>query len=101
VLLTDVMLAPAFNSVGVGSSEAVLFGADVDDELSKPFDSDSSSVKMGIELVEVDVSVQSDSSIVNIAIDGIGVEASDSCEERLVDDASDEVLRVTISINRD
>jgi hypothetical protein len=100
VLLTDVMLAPAVDSVGVESSEEVPFSEGVDDELSKPVDSGSSSVKTGIELVEVDVSVQSDSSIVNIAIEGIGVEASDSCEERLVDDASDEVLRVTISINR-
>lgn len=57
-------------------------------------------MKTGIEFVEIDVSVQSDSSIVNIAIDGIEVGVSDLCEERLFKDASEEVFKVTMSVNR-
>jgi hypothetical protein len=60
--------------------------------------SDSSSVKTGIDLVEVKVSDQSESSIVNTDIGGVGVEVSGLSEEKLVDDAEEEELRVTVRL---
>ena len=97
-MLVDFVWAPVVVSDDDESCEDVVDVKGVDDELSESVNSNSSSVKTGIDLVEVEVSEKSDSSIVNTNIDGVGVEVSGSYEERLVGDAEEEELRVTVRL---
>jgi hypothetical protein len=95
-LLTDSLWAPVVGSDDSEGSEEAAIVKDTNVELSESVNSDSSSVKTGIDFVEAKVSDQLESPMLNTDIDCIEVEVSGSCEKRLVDDAEEEALRVTV-----
>lgn len=97
-MLTGSVWTPVVDSDDNESCEESVAVKETNDELSESVKSDSSSVKTGIDLVEVKVSDRSASSIVNTDIDGVGEEVSGSNEEGLVDDAMEEELRVTVRL---
>jgi hypothetical protein len=95
-LLTDSVWAPVVDSDDSEDCEEAAIVKDTNVELSESVNSDSSSVKTGIDFVEAKVSDQLESPMLNTDIDCIEVEVSGSCEKRLVDDAEEEELRVTV-----
>ena len=95
-MLTDSVWAPIVDSDDSESCEEAAIVKDTNVELSESVNSDSSGVKTGIDFVEAKVSDQLESPMLNTDIGCIEVEVSGSCEKRLVDDAEEEALRVTV-----